>query len=409
MLNAFLIAIALLFGMILLSRRIRDNKTWRAIVTPLASIIGSGFLVIVPLLGNAVGGYAPLAMAGVVGLAYVVGSAIRFNISYAEPLLASPGASSTAVGRLDSASALALGVAYFISVTFYLRLLASFVLRGLEVESEWIAQSMTSVILISIGVAGWVRGLSFLERLEEYSVSIKLAIIGALIIGWGVYDVPRIEGFHLSEFLPQDLDWWRTVRLMAGVLIVVQGFETSRYLGDEYDARVRVSTMRYAQIIAAFIYIVFVALTVPAFGQLEDEVNETAIIDLSAVVATALAPMLIVAAVMSQLSAAVADTVGTGGLFSETLGRRFKLTAKVGYLLVSAVGVVLVWTVDIFEIIALASRSFALYYALQCAVAAKVAAQRASGSWRMWLLALGFGALALVLLVAVGIAIPAGA
>ncbi|HJZ79817.1 MAG TPA: hypothetical protein VKD91_05710, partial [Pyrinomonadaceae bacterium] len=55
--------------------------------TPLASIFGSGFLVIVPILNGAVGPYSIVAMACVCTLAYAMGSVIRFNIRHAEPLL----------------------------------------------------------------------------------------------------------------------------------------------------------------------------------------------------------------------------------------------------------------------------------------------------------------------------------
>ena len=48
-----------------------------AISTPLSSIFGSGFLIIVPILAGAVGSYAVLAMAAVCALAYAVGSVIR--------------------------------------------------------------------------------------------------------------------------------------------------------------------------------------------------------------------------------------------------------------------------------------------------------------------------------------------
>jgi len=37
---------------------LRNSDDWRATVTPLASIIGSGFLVVAPLLGYAVGSSA---------------------------------------------------------------------------------------------------------------------------------------------------------------------------------------------------------------------------------------------------------------------------------------------------------------------------------------------------------------
>lgn len=53
------------------------KKLIDATTTPLASIFGSGFLVIVPILAAAVGSYAVFAMAAVCALAYAVGSLIR--------------------------------------------------------------------------------------------------------------------------------------------------------------------------------------------------------------------------------------------------------------------------------------------------------------------------------------------
>ncbi|MEK9672045.1 MAG: hypothetical protein VW268_06015 [Rhodospirillaceae bacterium] len=42
---------------------VTGNRIWRTTVTPLASIIGSGFLIVGPLLGKIVGAWAPAAMA----------------------------------------------------------------------------------------------------------------------------------------------------------------------------------------------------------------------------------------------------------------------------------------------------------------------------------------------------------
>ena len=78
-----------------------------ATTTPLASIFGSGFLVIVPILAGAVGRFSVLAMAAVCGLAYAVGSVIRFNIRYAEPLLERSTAKHVTV-RIERTSDLAL-------------------------------------------------------------------------------------------------------------------------------------------------------------------------------------------------------------------------------------------------------------------------------------------------------------
>jgi hypothetical protein len=67
----------------------------KATSTPLASIFGSGFLVIVPILAGAVGSYSVVAMASVCALAFAVGIVIRFNIVHAEPALAGSPAEST--------------------------------------------------------------------------------------------------------------------------------------------------------------------------------------------------------------------------------------------------------------------------------------------------------------------------
>jgi hypothetical protein len=61
---------------------LRRSKTWIATVTPLASIIGSGFLVVVPLLAYAVNGWAVVAMTAIAILAYAIGGVIRFNIRH---------------------------------------------------------------------------------------------------------------------------------------------------------------------------------------------------------------------------------------------------------------------------------------------------------------------------------------
>ena len=56
MLNAVILVVAvLLAGYLAFSRRLTGSSAWKATVTPLASIMGSGFLVSAPLLGGSVG------------------------------------------------------------------------------------------------------------------------------------------------------------------------------------------------------------------------------------------------------------------------------------------------------------------------------------------------------------------
>ena len=70
MLNAVIIIVALLVGAYLaFSKRLAASSSWKATVTPLASIMGSGFLVSAPLLGGIVGNLAVICMAMLLVLA----------------------------------------------------------------------------------------------------------------------------------------------------------------------------------------------------------------------------------------------------------------------------------------------------------------------------------------------------
>lgn len=102
--------------------------------------------------------------------------------------------------------------------------------------------------------------------------------------------------------------------------------------------------------------------------------NETAIIDLMAIVAPILPLLLIAAALSAQFSAAVADTGGAGGLVAELT--RGRMSARAGYGVLVTVGLMLTWGMSVFEIVSYASRAFALYYGLQAAIAARAAAGR---------------------------------
>jgi hypothetical protein len=105
---------------------------------------------------------------------------------------------------------------------------------------------------------------------------------------------------------------------VAGTLIVVQGFQTTRYLGSSFDANVRVSASRWSQIISTVVYIVFVAVTLPVVHALNGKYDDNSLIALVGVAASVLVVPLIVAAALSQFSAAVADTLAATGNMQET-------------------------------------------------------------------------------------------
>jgi hypothetical protein len=377
--------------------RFRGSDEWKATVTPLASIIGSGFLVVAPLLGSIAGPFAVFAMAGIVALAYAVGGAIRYNITQVEALVEDgPGDGAVVRGLVWGArtSKVALAFAYVIAVAFYLELLGAFGLRLFGVESSTAQKIGASVLVVLIGGFGILRGLGFLERIETHAVDTKLAVIAALLLGLVVYNVARLWSGEWS--LPaSNGGWdWQSARRLLGSFLVVQGFETSRYLGDEYPGDVRIRTMRRAQWVSGAIYVTFVGLATVLLDKV-DTTSETAIIELSSAVTFVLPYLLVLGAVMSQFSAAVADTIAAGGLTEEGSGGRVTRHLTYGAVVVLVLG--LLWVTDLFSIIAYASRAFAVYYGIQTAMASVHAWSDGRRSRSLW-----FGVLALAM---VGIAV----
>lgn len=339
-------------------------------MTPLASIFGSGFLVIVPILAGAVGSWSVLAMGVVCGLAYAVGHVIRFNIRYAEPVLASP-SPPRRLKLIEATSDFALVGAYVISVCLYINILSSFLLGGLNnvwtgIDNTMNEHVLTAVIIAAIGAVGYFKGLDMLEHLEDGALWITLAIILALLIGFGIFDWQQIFGAGIQWPTQPQKTGWEILTIVGGTLIVVQGFETTRYLGEEYDAETRISACRASQLISTVVYLAFVALAIPLMHFLGDKIEDNALIMLAGKASVLLPVPLVAAAVLSQFSAAVADTMGGGGNMSEATHQR--VDTRHAYLMICAGAVALAFAPTL-TILALASKAFAIYYALQCLVA----------------------------------------
>ncbi|HBP21281.1 MAG TPA: hypothetical protein DEA08_26275 [Planctomycetes bacterium] len=389
--------------------RLRASSAWKATVTPLSSIMGSGFLVSAPLVASVTGPWAPLAMGGLLLMAFALGAMIRFNIRYAESLLAEAGdeeaseeasdeeasdedasalatlehrlhaghalrtmahwaAPRTLAARTEQLSHLVLAAAYVVSVSYYLQLLSAFVLDRFGLHDPLYNRVATSGVLVVITVIGGLWGLRALEKVETYAVSLNLGTIVALLVGLLLYAGSQVyQGSFALPRAPSEVDPLRSLRVMMGLLIVVQGFETSRFLGEEHSVEERVRTMRNAQLIASGIYLTFVTLMLPLLqGDLQAEV--TAVVRLVAPVAAVLPVLIVIAAVGSQFSASVADDAGCAGLLGTIFGDR--LSPRWSYLGIGLCAIALTWLTDVVSVISLASRAFALFYALQCAVTA---------------------------------------
>ena len=365
--NAGLILVAFLTLYYLRKPKLQNSESWQATLTPLSSIIGSGFLIMSPLLASVVGGLSPIAVTVIVLLAYAIGSVIRFNIIHVEPRI-KEGSLSKRTHEIEYFGNIALVLAYMVAIAFYLSLLSSFLLSYLGIDNINAEHWLTTSIIFFIALVGYKRGLGGLEKLEAVSMTVQLSIVTSLLLGLGVFSyVFYTSGASLNFDYPQR-DISTQVRILAGALLVVQGFETSRFLGEKYSPQVRVASMKKAQIISGILYVVSVILFLPVVQHLDlQHIQLAKIVDVTGQAALILPFMLIGAALMSQFSAAVADTGGGGGLLSENSGK--KLSTRASYFGISICAVLLVWSVDLIEIITLASRAFAFYYFLQTLLA----------------------------------------
>ena len=353
------------------------TEAWRATVTPLASIIGSGFLICGPFLAREFGGAALVAMAGLLVLAYAVGAVVRFNIVHVENHAATARFHDP-IAWFARATQAVLAIAYAISVAYYLKLLAEFTLKPLPVPVRWHALTakgmITAIILIFVALA-FSGGLRRVEHLAHGSVSLKIGAIAGLLTGlagWWLIHVghtPPAPAARLST---------KSIPTLLGLLITVQGFETSRYLGLAYPQALRIRTMRHAQWISSVIYLVFLALLTPFLGRAAATQGVAGILDIMALVAAPMIALVLVAAVASQLSAAVADSIGSGGLISELSRRRFSV--PVAFTFAAALATAVVWLTDPVQVVALSSRAFAVFYACQCGLALLVSVRTGAGS-----------------------------
>jgi len=258
---------------------------------------------------------------------------------------------------------------------------------------------VTTVTLVIIAAIGWWRGLLGMEKAEQLSVGVKLVIIAGLLAGMTHHAVGTLlDGTVVRNAAQMG---WGSVRIAFGLIITVQGFETSRYLEEEHDAVTRIQTMKYAQWISAVIYILYIGLAAISFSISNIGPRETAIIQMTGHIASLLPILLVVAALAAQFSAAVADTNGGGGLMQEM--SRGLVSSRVSYVILVVASIALTWMADIYEIISYASRAFAVYYGLQSMLAAFMSSRDSGMSFRT----VGFALLAVFLFLVALLGVPA--
>lgn len=400
MIVAIALIVAIIVTVALTVGRFARSDGWRATVTPLASIIGSGFLICGPLLAREFGSAALGAMAVLLAIAYAAGAVIRFNIIHVETHLATARFNDP-VAWLARITQGVLAVAYAVSVAYYLKLLAEFSLKpvpidpGLQPLAANVIVTLLIVLMTLLALGGSLRKV---EHLAHGTVSIKIGIIAgllaALCLSWAMNGT--------GDPLPPARISFASVSMLLGLLITVQGFETSRYLGHAYPAELRIRTMRHAQWISSAIYLAFIALLTPFLSRAAATEGVAGILDIMELISPTLGVFVLVGALSSQLSAAVADSIGSGGLITEVSRR--KISVPLAFALASALAILVVWLTDPFEVVALSSRAFALFYALQCALALIVSVKDDKGILAQ---RVGFVVIGIICLVAAAVGAPA--
>lgn len=403
LLNTIAIVTTVIVGIILFSHKIRLSSQWRATVTPLASIIGSGFLIVAPLLHSIMGKWALLGMVALSIFAYSLGGVIRFNIRFAEEYIATNKESK--IAKLEVIGQWFLGGAYAISVAFYISLFSAFIFDRIGVTDLTIIKLITTLILLVIMVIAWLRGAKGLEVIELYAVTIKLAIIVGVLVALLSYDISTGTAWFQHNPI-SDLGLIETLSVLAGMLMVTQGFETTRFMGGQYSVTQRIRAVKYSQHIATLLYVLFIGLTCPIFLTFPIvELNETTISHTLGQAVWILPFLLLIAATASQLSAALADTIGGGGLLKELI--KFSLSTNIYYMLVILLAIALVWSADVFQIINFASKGFALYYLVQTVIASLLLFKQPHKNLGLWLKFLGTIFITILLILIIGWSIPA--
>ncbi|OFE15945.1 hypothetical protein BA895_05475 [Humibacillus sp. DSM 29435] len=362
------------------------SKVMRASVTPLASILGSGLLIIVPVLERTLGSLSVVGAAVVCAVAWVVGTSVRHCVRVVEPALAADSPDRVTAG-LDRTGDAVIVVAYVISVALYLRIMAEYVVDyAVPGGSTAWARGLACAAVVLIVVVGVTRGFAGLNALDRFSLAVVLiltTVLGGTLL---FHDARGLFGEGLVLPPVPDVGIGEILLVLGGIVITVQGFETVQYLGAQYDAETRIWASRFAQLIAASIYLGFVAVATPVMGLGTADGPDVTLLDITARVAPWLALPLVLSAVLSQFSAAVADTVAADG---NLRGLSRFMRGPTPYLVSGGAAILLAATTSTFTIIAVASRAFAAYYAIQAVLAMRTS----SGPARK----IGYGALAVVM------------
>ncbi|WP_440988380.1 hypothetical protein [Haloarchaeobius baliensis] len=370
-----LVVVVTLLGLasVLYSSRVQQSKRYQATVVPLANIMDIGFVAMTPIIVSIVGIRAALLMLGLCLLGIAMGWVMRLNIKRFEPVADESGLTRT----VSRTSQLALIAASLVNVAYYLQLMGAVVIflivfpSGIENVLLVFGRDSTGagvavLSLVALGSIGYFFGLEELNNLGNKTTAFNLAAVTAIIVGFVAYNlITAAEGTWTTPRYNPPLTT-TGLRQILGFFAIVQGFEASRYIGEQYSAKRRISTMRIAQIIATIAFVLFPLTAMTLFAEVQPEPRGFAVVQIAAVASPVLPWLVLALAIGSQASASVnAISSRSAVLLDLTNGRvpkRFTYPA----LALGALAVVLV--TDVLSAVAVASRVFAAFFTLQCSI-----------------------------------------
>jgi hypothetical protein len=373
-----IIAVGTLAGLawLLYRPKIQESRTYKATVVPLAGIMDVGFIVFSPVIILLFGYDATWVMLGLCVLGILTGFAISYNINNYEPLIGKP----DPLHRWNSVALWALIAASVVNEAYRAVLLMTLIFLPLgDLYSPGLVTATAAALLGILAIYAFAKGLISLNNLANKSAAFNLSAIAAVVVAFGTFNVQQLVGgdFDWPHFdAPADDEAFRK---LLGLFVLVQGFESSRYIGAYFSAEERVKTMRSAQYISSAVYVVFVAFSLILFATVVAPNNVTAIFEVSKQVSVFLPFLIMAAALGSQLSAIVDDTQTRSEMLVGQLGDRLPRQWTFPLFLVPAILVVLL--TDVSSVVALASRVFAAYYLSQALIAGRLAWRAEKWAW----------------------------
>lgn len=364
--SIIVVATLLALSLVLYSSRVQESRRYQATVVPLANIMDIGFVAMTPIIVHITGLDSVLMLLGLCALGYAMGWVMRLNIERFEPVSGEKGL----LRSISRVAQWALIAASLVNVAYYLQLLGSAIIFPFDfgaTDNQTIVTIIAVGSLVGLGVIGFFFGLGKLNQLGDRTTAFNLAAVSAIIVGFLAYNVVvALQGnWSLPDYNPPLTATGG--RQILGFFALVQGFEASRYLGDEFSAARRIKTMRLAQIISTVAFVLFPASALILFAQTLPKPTPAASVQIGQVASPVLPLLVLLLAIGSQSSASINAISSRSDVLEEVTDEKIPRRYTFPLLAVGAIAIVLV--TDVLTAVAAASRVFAVFFSIQCLIA----------------------------------------